>query len=49
MPPAVRTLDAIYLATALRMSDQLTSLVTYDRRLADAAATAGLIVNSPAK
>ena len=48
-PPAVRTLDAIHLATALRMSDQLTSLVTYDRRLADAATAAGLTVDSPAK
>ena len=49
MPPAVRTLDAIHLATALRMSDQLTSLVTYDRRLAGAATAAGLTVGSPAK
>jgi len=48
-PPAVRTLDAIHLATALRMSDQLTSFVTYDRRLAGAAAAAGLTVDSPAK
>lgn len=48
-PPAVRTLDAIHLATALRMSDQLTSFVTYDRRLADAATAAGLTVDSPAK
>jgi uncharacterized protein len=47
-PPAVRTLDAIHLATALRMSDQLTSFVTYDRRLADAAVAAGLTVDSPA-
>jgi hypothetical protein len=37
------------LATALRMSDQLTSFVTYDRRLADAAIAAGLTVESPAK
>jgi hypothetical protein len=49
MSPAVRTLDAIHLATALRVSDQLTSLVTYDRRLADAATAAGLTVDSPAK
>ena len=47
-PPAVRTLDAIHLATALRMSDQLTSFVTYDRRLAGAATAAGLTVDSPA-
>jgi predicted nucleic acid-binding protein len=44
-PPAVRTLDAIHLATALRLGDQLTSLVTYDRRLADAAMAAGLTVD----
>jgi uncharacterized protein len=49
MPPAARTLDAIHLATALRMSDQLTSLVTYDRRLADAAVAAGLTVDGPGK
>jgi hypothetical protein len=49
MPPAVRTVDAIHLATALRVSDQLTSLVTYDRRLADAAIAAGLTVDGPAK
>ncbi len=48
-PPAVHTLNAIHLATALRMSDQLTSFVTYDRRLADAATAAGLLVDSPAK
>ena len=47
-PPVVRTLDAIHLASALRMGDQLTSFVTYDRRLADAAIAAGLTVDSPA-
>jgi predicted nucleic acid-binding protein len=47
-PPAVRTLDAIHLATALRLGEQLTSLVTYDRRLADAAMAAGLTVDRPA-
>jgi predicted nucleic acid-binding protein len=49
MPSAVRTLDAIHLATALRISDQLTSFVTYDRRLAGAATAAGLTVDSPAE
>jgi uncharacterized protein len=49
MPPAVPSLEAIHLATALRMSDQLTSFVTYDRRLAGAATAAGLTVDSPAK
>lgn len=48
-PPAVRSLDAIHLATALRLGDQLTSFVTYDKRLAAAAAAAGLTVDVPAR
>ncbi|MGH3069973.1 MAG: type II toxin-antitoxin system VapC family toxin [Streptosporangiaceae bacterium] len=48
-PPVVRTLDAIHLATALRLGDQLTYFVTYDKRLADAAAAAGLTVDIPAR
>jgi uncharacterized protein len=48
-PPAVRSLDAIHLATALRLRDQerLTSFVTYDKRLADAAMAAGITVEAP--
>jgi predicted nucleic acid-binding protein len=48
-PPTVRSLDAIHLATALRLHDQgrLTSLVTYDKRLADAASATGLTVDLP--
>lgn len=48
-PPTVRSLDAIHLATGLRLSDQgqLTSFVTYDKRLADAAIAAGLSVEVP--
>jgi predicted nucleic acid-binding protein len=48
-PPTVRTLDAIHLATALRIHDQgrLTSFITYDKRLADAASMAGLAVETP--
>jgi predicted nucleic acid-binding protein len=48
-PPAVRSLDAIHLATGLRLRDrgQLTSFVTYDKRLADAALAAGLTVEAP--
>ena len=46
-PAAVRSLDAIHLATALR-AQPLTSFVTYDKRLADAARTAGLAVDAPA-
>jgi predicted nucleic acid-binding protein len=47
-PATVRSLDAIHLATALRIRPQLTSFITYDKRLADAAQTAGLTVDIPA-
>jgi uncharacterized protein len=48
-PPTVRSLDAIHLATGLRLRDQgrLTSFVTYDKRLADAAIAAGLPAEMP--
>jgi uncharacterized protein len=46
-PAMVRSLDAIHLATALRIQP-LTSFVTYDKHLADAARTAGLKVDAPA-
>jgi predicted nucleic acid-binding protein len=44
----VRSLDAIHLGTALHARGTLTSFVTYDKRLLDAAAAAGLPVDSPA-
>lgn len=47
-PVTVRSLDAIHLATALGTRERLTSFVTYDRRLADAAVGAGLPVEMPA-
>ena len=47
-PVAIRSLDAIHLGTALGIRRSLTSFVTYDKRLLDAAAAAGLPVNSPA-
>lgn len=48
-PPTVRSLDAIHLATGLRLHNQgqLTSFITYDKRLADAASAAGLAVSMP--
>ena len=46
-PTTVRSLDAIHLGTALRIRSRLTSFVTYDKRLADAATTAGLTVDMP--
>ena len=47
-PAAVRSLDAIHLGTALHSRPGLTSFVTYDKRLLDAARAAGLPVASPA-
>ena len=46
-PVTVRSLDAIHLATALHLRDQLTAFVAYDSRLADAARLAGLPVEAP--
>ena len=45
-PRELRTLDAIHLAAALTAPD-LRAMVTYDSRLAEAAATAGIAVVSP--
>jgi predicted nucleic acid-binding protein len=47
-PATVRSLDAIHLGTALDSRPSLTSFVTYDRRLLDAAQAAGLPIDSPA-
>jgi uncharacterized protein len=46
-PPNLRTLDAIHLATALSVGDDLTRLISYDDRLIRAAAAAGIEVASP--
>jgi predicted nucleic acid-binding protein len=46
-PATVRSLDAIHLATALHLGRELTSFVTYDKRLAEAAAAAGLRAEMP--
>jgi predicted nucleic acid-binding protein len=47
-PATVRSLDAIHLGTALRYRPSLTSFVTYDKRLLDAARAADLPIDSPA-
>jgi len=47
-PASLRTLDAIHLACALLLGDELDALVTYDARQADAARAAGLVVAAPA-
>jgi uncharacterized protein len=46
-PMTVRSLDAIHVATAVRLRGRLTSFVTYDKRLADAAMAAGLTTAMP--
>jgi predicted nucleic acid-binding protein len=46
-PIGLRSLDAIHLAAALLLSPELHAVVTYDRRLADAAASLGLAVATP--
>ena len=46
MPPELRTLDAINLAAA-RTAPELRAMVTYDSRLAEAAANAGIAVVGP--
>lgn len=48
LPPTVlRSLDAIHVATAKLAGNQLDHLITYDRRMATAAAAAGLGTASP--
>jgi predicted nucleic acid-binding protein len=46
-PAALRTLDAIHLATALAVREDLATIVTYDRRLAAAAERVHLEVSVP--
>ena len=46
--PGLRSLDAIHLATALTLGDDLGMLFTYDARLTGAARALGLPVASPA-
>ena len=46
-PPVLRTLDAIHLASAVRLRADLTAFVAYDRRLLDAAEALGLPIASP--
>ena len=47
-PAILRTLDALHLASALSLGDDLESMVTYDDRLADAARANGIPVTAPA-
>ena len=45
-PPEVRTLDALHIASAAQLAD-LEVLITYDRRMAQAAVGYGIRVESP--
>ena len=45
--PLLRALDALHLASALALGQDLAGFVAYDRRLAAAAATAGLVTAQP--
>ena len=46
-PSSLRSLDALHLATAMEIGDDLEGVVTYDERLADAAHDASLEVLVP--
>ena len=46
-PPALRSLDAIHLASALRLGADLTAFVSYDARQLEAAAALRLPVSAP--
>ncbi len=45
--PYLRTLDAIYVATAMDVGSELGAVIAYDQRLLEAAADAGLPILSP--
>lgn len=46
-PVELKSLDAIHLATALLVRDEITAFVAYDERLLDAARLAGIPTLSP--
>lgn len=46
-PAMVRSLDALHLASAFELGDALTTFITYDKRLRDAARHADLPVKNP--
>jgi predicted nucleic acid-binding protein len=46
-PPPLRSLDAIHLATAQELGDELSALVTYDDRMVDAAKHLGYRIIQP--
>jgi predicted nucleic acid-binding protein len=46
-PEQLRSLDALHLATALELGDELDGIVTYDGRLAAAACAYGIATIAP--
>ena len=46
-PPSLRSLDALHVASALRIQEDLDAVLTYDERIADAARDHGLAVLAP--
>lgn len=48
-PVAIRTLDAIHLAAATAVGEDLAGVVTYDERMADAAEDLGLTALAPGR
>ena len=46
-PDTLRSLDAIHLAAALELGDELEGIITYDGRLAAAAQARGIVVFAP--
>lgn len=48
-PPTLRTLDALHLATALRLHPELSAFISYDDRLSTAARASGLQVETPGR
>lgn len=47
-PTILRTLDAVHIAAALVLGDDLEGMVTYDDRMAEAARANGIAVVAPA-
>lgn len=48
-PVALRSLDAIHIASALNLGTRCDGVFTYDRRMTEAARAAGLTVRSPGR
>lgn len=48
-PASLRSLDALHLATALELAPDVQGIVTYDTRLAEGAAAAGIAAVAPGR